>query len=130
MALTPATLRAKAPSVLGTVSTIAGILFGVLSALYFYWAIRADNGGGYRFSRLERLGVFSSGLGALLIAARLGFPGLFPGPIPIYFVAGFILAFIVRPILDHYGFTPTKPEHGARLNDPSADGRRESGCNS
>ena len=91
-------------SLLRVLSSVAAILFALCSLLYFYWAAFATNGGGYRWSALERAGICVSGLAALMMAAKLAFPDNLPGAHFAYLVGALILAFVVRPILDSVGF--------------------------
>ena len=89
---------------LRTFSLIASVLFGLLSALYFYGSSSSTNGGGYQWSIIERLGIAASGLGALTLALKLGLPDIFLGSHFTYLVGAMILAFIVRPVLDNISY--------------------------
>ena len=62
------------------------------------------------------LGTDSLGVGALLMAIKLAFPNLVPGPTFAYFVAALLLAFVIRPILDSASFKKTNSEQGADGN--------------
>ena len=99
-------------SLLRMMSIVAAVLFALCSILYFYWAACPTNGGGYRWSGLERVGIVVSGLAALVMAAKLAFPDTFPGAHLTYLIGALILALVVRPILDSMGFNTTNSEQG------------------
>jgi len=96
--------------VLRVLSIVAAVLFALCSLLYFYWAACPANGGGYRWSALERVGIAVSGLAALVMAAKLAFPDNFPGAHFAYLAGALILAFVVRPIFDNAGFNTNNSE--------------------
>ena len=95
-------LQRDSPSGLRTLQILVSVIFGAIGLVYIYWASHRQNSGGYVWSVLERLGILSSALGAFLLSAKLGAPKL-PGSILAYGTAAFGLAFVVRPILDHFG---------------------------
>lgn len=97
-------------SLLRVLSIVAAVLFAICSLLHFYWAACPTNGGGYRWSALERVGIAVSGLAALMLAAKLAFPESLPGAHFAYLVGALILAFVVRPILDSVGFNKNNSE--------------------
>lgn len=109
--------------VLQVLSLVAAVLFALGSLLYFYWAACPTNGGGYRWSALERVGIAVSGLAALVMAAKLALPDNLPGSHFAYLVGALILAFVVRPILDSAGFRLNNSEQGVADQRPA---RRES----
>ena len=101
-------------SLLRVLSIVAATLFALCSLLYFCWAASTTNGGGYRWSALERIGIGVSGLAALLMSAKLAFPDALPGAHFLYLIGALILAFVVRPIFDSLGFKTNKankPQH-------------------
>lgn len=97
---------------LRVLSIVAAVLFALCSILYFYWAGCQTNGGGYRWSGLERIGIAVSGLAALVMAAKLALPDALPGSHVVYLVTAMILAFVVRPIFDSLGFNKNNSEQG------------------
>lgn len=109
-------LKNHSPASLRTLAIVASAIFGLFSITYFYWASCATNSGGYRWSGLERLGLTASGVAALLMAIKLGFPNLVPGPTFAYFIGALLLAFVIRPILDSAGFKKANREQAVDGN--------------
>jgi hypothetical protein len=107
-------LKNHSPASLRILAIVASAIFALFSITYFYWASCATNSGGYRWSRLERLGLVSSGFGAFLMFGKLGFPKQIPGPTIAYFFGALLLAFVVRPMLDSAGSKKTNSESGPR----------------
>jgi hypothetical protein len=110
-------------SLLRVSSIVAAVVFVLCSLLYFYWAACSTNGGGYRWSALERAGIAVSGLAALMMAAKLALPEILPGAHFVYLIGALILAFVVRPILDNFGYNPNNSEQCVADQRPT---RRES----
>ena len=52
-------LKSHSPASLRILAIVASVIFGLFSITYFYWASCATNSGGYRWSRLERLGLIA-----------------------------------------------------------------------
>jgi len=70
--------------------------------VYLWWALTAKNTGGYAWSIRERLGLLLSGLAALTISLKFAFKSL-PGPLWAYLLAAFLMAFVLRPVLENEG---------------------------
>lgn len=102
-------------SLLRVLSIVAAVFFALGAILYFYWASCTTNGGGYRWSALERLGIAVSGFAALMLAVKLAFPDMLPGAHFLYLMGALILAFVVRPVLDCLGFNKNNSEQPGAL---------------
>ena len=103
-----ALLRIQRPGSLVLATTVASSAFGLFAACYLYWAVRFSSPDGFRASALGRLGLLCSALGALLIAAKLGFPDDVPGPPLGYFLSALGLSLILRPLLERAGLKTQK----------------------
>lgn len=120
-------LRARHPDGLRVLRIIASALFGCVFLLYTKWSLQPVRHG-YNWSRPERAGIFSSALGALILCVRLAVSSL-PGPLWAYFAVSIVLAFIVRPVFNDYGFRkyhgeqspPAYPERRADAPSGSAE---------
>lgn len=109
-------LAAQNSSLLRILSLVAAVVFTILSLLYFYGATQSTNGGGYKYSVLDRIGIAISGLAALTMASKLAFPQVFLGEHFLYLLFAIFLAFVVRPILDRRGFNKSSCEQGSASN--------------
>ena len=94
-------LKSKHPDALRILQIVGAVVFGLLFLLYSWWAV-CRSSSGYSWSVPQRLGVFASAVAALILSVRLAVPTL-PGAIWGYLIASFVLAFIIRPVLDNYG---------------------------
>ena len=109
-------MRNHRPASLRNFAIAASAIFSVFSIIYFYWASCATNSGGYRWSKLERFGLSASGVAALLMAIKIGFPDLVPGPTLAYFIGALLLAFVIRPLLDSAGFKKAHSKQAVNSN--------------
>ena len=103
--------KPKHPDALRILQIIGSVVCTLTFLLYLWWAIRRPSNG-YKWSVPERIGIFASSVAALILAIRLALPML-PGAIWVYFIVSFVLAFIVRPVLEDYGW---KKYHGEQSN--------------
>lgn len=103
----PSLLKKQSPEMLRNLSLGASAVFGFLSLTYLYWAIRYSSSDGYRPSALARVGLLCSGIGALLLSGKIGFPEHLPGHTSTYVLTAMLLSFVIRPILDHFGWKTT-----------------------
>ncbi len=104
-------LKSEHPDALRISQIVGAVVFGLTFLLYSWWAISRSSSG-YSWSVPERLGVFASAIAALILSVRLALPTL-PGAIWIYLIASFVLAFIIRPILENYGWKKYHDEQDA-----------------
>lgn len=100
-------LESHSPAALRMLAIAASAVFALFSTTYFYWSFGPATPGTFRWSKWERLGLASSGLGALLMSGKLGFPNQIPGSTFAYFIAALLLAFVIRPMLESAGFRKT-----------------------
>ena len=104
-------LEAKHSDALRILQVIGSVVFGLAFLLYSWWAVRRSSSG-YNWSVPERLGICASAVAALVLSVRLALPML-PGAIWLWFIVSFVLAFIIRPVLDDYGWNKY---HGEQLH--------------
>ena len=95
-------LKSGHPDGLRILEIVGSVVFGLMFLLYSWWAVRRSDPG-YIWSVPERLGVMASAAAAGILSVRFALPML-PGTIWVYLVASFVLAFIIRPILENYGW--------------------------
>ena len=101
-------LKSGHPEGLRILETVGSVVFGLMFLLYSWWAVSRSEAG-YDWSVPERLGLMATATAALIVSVRLALPML-PGAIWVYLAVSFVLAFIIRPILDNYGWK--KYDHG------------------
>ncbi len=89
------------PELLSYFKYLGAFIFGVAFLVYSYWSYSRPETN-YQWSLLERLGILVSGIAALIMCLRLSTDFL-KGSIIMYAIISFSLAFIGRPILEHYG---------------------------
>ena len=106
-------LAHKSPNGFRGLQIVAALIFFGIFILYSYWASNRKNSGGYVWHPLQRMGIFCSGIGALLLSLKLGFPAL-AGSLWIYAFLAFLLAFVIRPILDHLGWKRKFTQNGEK----------------
>jgi hypothetical protein len=104
-------LKSEHPDALRILQITGAAVFGLMFLLYSWWAIHRSNSG-YHWSVPERLGILASAVAALILSVRLALPTL-PGAIWAYLLVSFILAFIIRPVLNDYGWKKYHGEHHA-----------------
>lgn len=111
--LTIGFIHAKSPDTSRVLEVICGLLFSAVFLIYCYFTFRPNKENQYQWNQIDRIGISSSAVGALLISFRL-LAGSEAGRLWIYAMVAFSLAFIVRPIFEAIGWKRRSEQVGVR----------------